>query len=357
MEEGKLGPLRVMVVDDSAVARKAMSEALEPMPGLHLVATAPNGRIALAKLAQESVDLCLVDLEMPEMDGIAFVTALRRKHPEVRILIVTASSQLSRKRAVEALTLGATELLLKPEGEGGGYAHQVLALRERLSPHLAALARRQVASRPLPRPATQPNKRPRLLAIGVSTGGPEALAKLLPALPGHFPWPIAIVQHMPPGFTQALAQRLAGVCALAVKEAEHGEALAPGKVLIAPGGQHLEIAQEGTQLVALLTQDPPESSCRPSVNVLFRSAAKATQGATLGLVLTGMGHDGSAGGRVLKAEGGSLWAQDQASSVVWGMPGGVVQAGLADQVLPLEEMADALSLWALGGLPLAMGPR
>lgn len=336
------GLLRVMVVDDSAVVRKAMGDALEGLEGVQLICTAPNGRIALAKLEHEQVDLCLVDLEMPEMDGIAFVTALRRRHPEIRILIVTASSELSRRRAVEALTLGATDLVLKPEGLGGNYQEQVVVLRERLAPGLLALKRQSESPRHRPAGALWPKKHPRLVVVGVSTGGPEALARFLPALPADFPWPIAVVQHMPPGFTQALAQRLAGACTLAVREAQDGEALKAGTVLIAPGGQHLEVLPEGQHFTAKLTQDPPESSCRPSVNVLFRSAAKASEGALVGLVLTGMGYDGSAGGRVLKAAGGSLWAQDQASSVVWGMPGGVVSAGLADEVLPLEGMASAL---------------
>lgn len=343
--------LRVMVIDDSVIARKLLTDALSGVPGLELVATAPNGRLALQKIAQTPPDVVVVDLEMPEMDGIELVGILREHYPQVRVLIHTASGPMAQARAVEALTLGANDILLKPQLPRASLEAQARAVRDRLVPKILQFHRPRRpggGSGPL-RPLAGP--RPEALVIAVSTGGPEALTRLLPALPADFPLPVLVVQHMPAGFTSALADRLDRRSPLHVREAAGGEAVHPGAVWIAPGGRHMEARREGGVVRLALTDAPPENSCRPSADVLFRSATEAWGRQVLALVLTGMGADGLAGARRVKALGGAVIAQDEQSSVVWGMPGAVVHAGLADAVVAIEALPEALVALATGKVP------
>lgn len=341
-------PLRLMIIDDSVLARRMLGDAFRDVPGVELLASAPNGRIALAKLEQAVPDVCIVDLEMPDMDGIELIAQLRRRHPAVRILLHTANAEGAQARTVEALTLGATDILVKPRLASAPYEQQMLALREVLLPRLRAFQAHAAPPSPIePPPAPRPRPRgvqrtPLALAIGISTGGPDALSHLLARLPGHFPVPILIAQHMPPGFTRALAERLDRASALTVREAEDGEAVHPGGVWIAPGGWHLAVEAQDDQVVTRLLATPPVNSCRPSVDVLVKSAAEVWGDALLTLIMTGMGSDGLDGARHTKAKGGVVLAQDRATSVVWGMPGSVAVAGLADALVPLGELPAVL---------------
>ncbi len=345
-------PLRVLLVDDSVVARKLIGDALGGCPEIASLVTAPSGPIALQKAALEPPDVAILDLEMPDMDGIAVLRELKARLPAVRVLIFTGNGELARTRAVQALTEGASDVLLKPVLAAAPYPDQVAAMRAHLLPKVRqfAPAARPAGVAPASRMAAA-GVRPRALVIGVSTGGPEALSRLLPALPATFPLPVLVVQHMPPGFTAALAARLDRLCALAVAEASDGEPVVPGRVYIAPAGHHLAIGPGDPGEVVRVTDDPPENSCRPAVDVLLRTAADAFGGRLLVAILTGMGSDGLAGTRLCKARGARVLAQDAASSVVWGMPGAVVEAGLADAVLPLEAMPAWLIALAQGRTP------
>lgn len=346
-------PLRVLLVDDSVVARKLISDALGGCPDEVTLVTAPSGPIALQKAAMGPPDVAILDLEMPDMDGIEVLRELKARFPAVRVLIHTGNGEMARTRAVQALTEGASDVLLKPVLAAAPYPEQVAAMRAHLMPRVRQFA---PAARPVRSGTTGPLQaagvRPRALAIGVSTGGPEALSRLLPALPATFPLPVLVVQHMPPGFTAALAARLDRLCALRVAEATDGEPLVPGRVYIAPAGRHLSIGQgEQGGEVARVTDGPPENSCRPAVDVLLRSAVEILGGRLLVVILTGMGADGLAGTRLCKASGARVLAQDAATSVVWGMPGAVVEAGLADAVLPLDAMPAWLIALAQGRTP------
>lgn len=347
--------LRLLLVDDSALARKLIGDALAGVPEIVSLVTAPSGPIALAKCAQTPPDVAILDLEMPEMDGIALLRALKARHPRVRVLIHTGNGELARARAVQALTEGADDVLLKPVLGRAPYADQVAAMRAHLLPRVLqfAGAHRAPALAP-PGGRVAGGVRPQVLAIGVSTGGPEALARLLPALPATFPLPVLVVQHMPPGFTAALAARLDRASALHVAEAVDGEPLVPGRVYIAPAGFHLEVAGPAGAAIARVTSGPPENSCRPAADVLLRSAARTFGGRVLALIMTGMGADGLAGARVCKAGGARVIVQDAESSVVWGMPGAVAEAGLADAVVSLDALPACLQALAQGRMPTCM---
>jgi two-component system chemotaxis response regulator CheB len=344
---------RILVVDDAVVVRRIVTDALAAEPDLEVVGTAPNGRIALSKIPQLNPDLVTLDVEMPEMDGLETLAAIRQRYPTLPVIMFSTLTERGASVTMEALLRGANDYVTKPANVGS--VPQAMArIREELVPKIHALcpgARRVVP--PAPRPSSPaspavagraPVARRRTdapveaLVIGVSTGGPNALAALLPKLPGDLPVPVLVVQHMPPMFTRLLAERLDAQSPLHVSEAVDGDLVVPGRVLVAPGDQHLEVRRRGTNVVAALTTAPPENSCRPAADVLFRTAAAVYGAGTLGLVLTGMGHDGQRGAEHIVERGGHVLAQDQASSVVWGMPGAVVGAGLADAVHPLAEL-------------------
>jgi two-component system, chemotaxis family, protein-glutamate methylesterase/glutaminase len=351
-------PIKVLVVDDSVVVRRLVARVLEEDPSVEVVGAAANGRIALAKIAQLQPDVVTLDIEMPELDGLATLAELRPRWPRLPVIMFSTLTERGAEATLEALSLGASDYVTKPTGLHNP-AEAMAAVKAELVPRIKALHGRRLLSRmphtpaptggatPAPSPAAptvKPPARPAgaridVVAIGVSTGGPNALADLLPALPGTLPVPIVIVQHMPPVFTRMLANRLDGRCALRVIEAEGGELLRPGRVHIAAGGQHLTLARQGTSVVTVATDDPPENSCRPAVDVLFRSVAALYGPSILSVVLTGMGQDGLRGAEAIRVAGGQVLAQDEASSVVWGMPGFVVRAGLADAVLPLDALA------------------
>ena len=343
--------IRVLVVDDSVVIRRLVTDALASDPQIEVVGVAPNGRVALERIAQLKPDAVTMDIEMPEMNGIEAVRALRRTDPRLPVVMFSTLTERGASATLDALAAGASEYVTKPSNVGS-FAESQKNIREQLIPKLKALTgtrRRGAATATPPPPPARPSvRRPRtgpfgVLAIGSSTGGPDALATVLPALPADLPVPVVVVQHMPPVFTRLLAARLDGQSHVSVAEAQHGEPLLPGRVLVAPGGRHMAVRRVGTQVVAELTDDPPENFCRPAVDVLFRSVAAVYGDRVLAAVLTGMGRDGERGATAIREAGGDVVAQDEATSVVWGMPGAVAMAGQADRILPLPQIGHQLA--------------
>jgi two-component system, chemotaxis family, protein-glutamate methylesterase/glutaminase len=339
-----MAKIRILVVDDSVVFRRALSDEFSRDPALEVVGTASNGRIALAKLGQLSPDLVILDIEMPEMDGLQALKELRKTYPNLAVIMFSSLTERGAAATLDALALGATDYFTKP-AEMWGLDESLRVIREQMIPMIKAIC---APPRPLTVPAgasptglTGP-KAPiatgtvRVLAIGASTGGPNALSEIFMHLPADFPVPILIVQHMPPMFTRLLAERLSAQSRIRVQEASSGCVLKPGEAWVAAGDYHMTVAPDGLQYHLLVHQGPPENSCRPSVDVMLRSVAKSFGADSLTVILTGMGQDGLRGCELLRAAGGQILAQDKASSVVWGMPGYVAQAGLADRVLPLS---------------------
>ncbi len=347
-----MGKTRILVVDDAVVVRRMLSDVLSADPDLEVVGTAANGRIALAKIPQVNPDLITLDVEMEEMDGLQTLAAIRKDYPRLPIVMFSTLSERCASATLEALALGANDYVAKPSSFGGmtiamqrirteliPKIKQLCSILQKESKHPVRVSATRIQPRPQ-RPLTQPPglQRVEILAIGVSTGGPNALAELLPQLPADFPVPTVIVQHMPPVFTRLLADRLASKSSLTVAEGTAGEAIRPGKVWLAPGNYHMAVVRDLQSVRLMLHQGPPENSCRPAVDVLFRSVAAAYGPGVLAVVLTGMGQDGLRGCDYIRDAGGHILVQDEASSVVWGMPGSIARAGLADQVLPLQDL-------------------
>ncbi|MFM8706129.1 MAG: chemotaxis-specific protein-glutamate methyltransferase CheB [Planctomycetia bacterium] len=340
-------PIRVLLVDDSATIRGLLSATLGADPGLKVVGAAANGRLGVEMVATTSPDLVVLDVEMPVLDGIGALKEIRRLSPKLPVVMFSSLTERGAKATLDALLAGANDYAAKPAGLDA--AEVAAKIRDELIAKIKALVPRGVPraqaavpsapSRPVP--IRQPV---RGVVIAVSTGGPTALAEMLPAFAAASPVPVLIVQHMPAFFTAQLAERLTKVTAATVREAVHGMPLAPGDVLLAPGGRHLAIESDGRGVRVRITDDPPENSCRPAADVLFRSATAIWGAGTLGIVLTGMGRDGLAGSRAIVAAGGAVLAQDELSSTVWGMPGEVVRAGLADAVLPLAQLGAEVAL-------------
>lgn len=343
--------LKVLIVDDSVVIRRLVANAVEADPQLELAGVAMDGQMALEKVRLLKPDVITMDVEMPRMNGIDAVRNIRKENAQVRIIMFSSLTERGAAITLEALSVGADDSVLKIAGEGNLEASQK-RLREELLPRIkqffqfpAAVgtpAAAPVARTPVTRWAASGGSAPQIIGIGISTGGPKALETLLPAIPKGYPLPILIVQHMPPLFTRMLAERLNTLCALEVREAAADDAIEPGKILLAPGNFHMRVAGGAAKPRVVLDQAPPMNSCRPAVDALFQSLAEVYGGAVAAAVLTGMGNDGLAGAGVLKKKGAYVIAQDEATSVVWGMPGAVVQAGLADAVLPLSEISGAL---------------
>jgi two-component system chemotaxis response regulator CheB len=337
--------VRVLVVDDSVVIRRVVAEELSADPGIEVVGTAANGRIALAKLTQVQPDLVILDVEMPEMDGLATLAAIRKDFPRLPVVMFSALTERGASATLDALALGATDYFTKPAGPGG-IEESRRVIREELVPAIKQLCAPKATAAPAG-PAPSRLTLPRsgqieAVVIGVSTGGPNALAEIFGAFPADLPVPILIVQHMPPMFTRLLAERLTANSKVPVEEAASGVAVRPGRALIAPGNYHMVVVRDGLQVRALLHQDPPENSCRPAADPLFRTAAQVYGSGLLAVVLTGMGQDGLRGCEAVRAAGGQIVVQDEATSVVWGMPGFVAGAGLADRVLPLPMIANEI---------------
>ncbi len=342
----------MLLVDDAVVVRKVLSAAIGADPDLEVAATAVNGRIALGKFAAAKPDIVLLDIEMPEMDGLETVRELRKIDTRVPIIMFSTLTERGASITLEALALGATDYVTKPSNISG--AATLEAITGELIPKIRALCHLRAGPGSLvpeakpfhPQLSIPPH--PRLLppaqvvVIGVSTGGPDALARLLPSLPAEFPVPLLIAQHMPPIFTSMLAARLTSKCAFPVRECVFGEPLKPGCALIAPGDFHMVVQAEDGVARVRTHQGPRENFCRPSVDVLFRSVAGIYGARTLAVILTGMGQDGLHGCELLRSQGARVYVQDEASSVVWGMPGFVARSGLADKVLPLHQIGSEI---------------
>jgi len=334
--------IRVLVVDDSVVIRKLLSEALRGDPGIDVVGTASNGSIALQRIAQLSPDVVTLDIEMPEMDGLSTLREIKRRFPRTRVIMCSSLTERGAAITMDALASGADDYLTKiarPSDGEESFQRQLTPKVKQffLEPNPAAAGK--PAAAPSPRPK---HVQPKAVAIGVSTGGPNALAAVIPSLPKSFPLPVFIVQHMPPMFTRLLAERLNAASNLPVLEAADGLAVTPGTVYIAPGDFHLCVTRTAAGPVLRTNQDPAENSCRPAVDVLFRSVGQVYGAATVSVILTGMGQDGYRGVEYLRGLGGYVIAQDEPSSVIWGMPGNIVRAGLADSVCDLNAVVPAI---------------
>jgi two-component system chemotaxis response regulator CheB len=350
--------IRVLVVDDSVTIRRTLTRVLNEDPEIDVVGAAADGRVALDCLPQLTPDVVLLDIEMPNMNGFETLQGLRKERPHLPVIMFSALTERGAAATLDALMLGANDYVPKPANVSSfEVARQ--CIRDEVIPRIKQFAR--IAEGRGARPAADSFElaRPRsagraarieVLVIGVSTGGPAALARLLPTFVRDCPVPIVIVQHMPRMFTRHLAERLAAGGHLPVREGCDGQVLRGGEVWIAPGGYHTVLSRSGTQLQMRLHADPPENSCRPAADVLFRSAAAVCGAGTLAIVLTGMGKDGMRGCEKIVQAGGHVLAQDEATSVVWGMPGQVAQAGLADEVLPLDRLGGAI-LRRLGRRP------
>lgn len=336
-------PVRVMVVDDSPFTRKAVIRMLGADAEVKVVAEAGSGEEALARLADTAVDVVTLDLEMPGLGGLATLERIRRTH-RAPVVVLSGAAAAGAAVTLQALDLGAFDVVAKP---GAHLAiHQVAG--ELIGKVRAAAGRDQ-----LPRPGGAPSSPPRraglaapleLIVIGTSTGGPPALQRVIPRLPADFPVPIVVLQHMPPGYTRALAERLDRISELAVREAEDGDRLLPGQVLVAPSGFQLGLQGVGPGArVAVLEACPFPSYYRPSIDFTFKEAARAFGRHALAVVMTGMGHDGAAGLAAVKEAGGLAWAQDEATSTIYGMPRAAWETGLLDGVFALDELAPLLA--------------
>ncbi|MGB0747788.1 MAG: protein-glutamate methylesterase/protein-glutamine glutaminase [Magnetospiraceae bacterium] len=356
-----------MVVDDSAVVRGLITRILESESAIKVVASVSNGEQAVKTIGRHAVDVVILDIEMPVMDGLTALPKILAASPRSKIIMASTLTQKNAEVSMRALELGATDYIPKPTSsrEIGGASdfktdliQKVIALgrevaRQRPSgPRPAAAAARApaalapgsketIALRPISRDV------PKILAIGSSTGGPQALFKVLSGL-RPFPLPVVITQHMPTTFTAILAQHITRMTGWEAKEAEEGDAVKAGRVLVAPGDFHMVLKGRDPDVKVTLNQEPPENFCRPSVDPMFRSVAAIYGSRALSVILTGMGRDGTEGGKVIVGAGGTVVVQDEATSVVWGMPGAAAQAGICAAVLPLEEIAPKIQKIARG---------
>jgi two-component system, chemotaxis family, protein-glutamate methylesterase/glutaminase len=396
-----MSTIRVLVVDDSAVIRRMLAKLIDNEQDLEVVGTAGNGQIAIDKIERLKPDILTLDVEMPVLDGLGTLKEMRKRHIHLPVIMFSTLTSRGASTTMEALGLGASDYVTKPEGMAN-LAASFERLRGELLPRLRALtvsshrfAERQKSSS-TPASSTSPavggtgrpagslgstlaapgrastagvspsrpplggtrgvgatgltelkdtpkmRQLPEALIIGVSTGGPNALNELLPTLPASFPIPILVVQHMPPIFTTMLAERLNNRCALTVREVEDLSRPKAGEIWIARGGVHMHLERDARGLILRTRDGEPEHSCRPSVDVLFRSAVEVCQRPLLAAILTGMGRDGATGAAHVREAGGRVFVQDEESSVVWGMPGAVVSEGQCDAQFSITQMGSAL---------------
>jgi two-component system chemotaxis response regulator CheB len=349
-----MNPIRVLIVDDSVVVRRILSEVQGADPEIEVIGTAAHGQIALQKIAQLKPDLVTLDMEMPVMDGLQTLVAIRKIDRKLPVIMFSTLTERGAAATLDALAAGANDYVTKPANVGS-VTVAIERIRQELIPKIKALCGRlrpaAQARATSPLPATATSKMPAarstggrvdIVAIGCSTGGPNALAEVFSQLPRDLPVPIVITQHMPPLFTRLLAQRLATQSGHRVSEAAEGSLLRAGEALIAPGGFHMVVERKREGAMVRLNQEPQENSCRPAVDVMMRSVVGAYAGSTLGVILTGMGQDGLVGCTAIVKAGGRVIAQDEQTSVVWGMPGFVAGAGLAEKIVPLGCIASEI---------------
>lgn len=341
-------PVRVLVVDDSPFMRRAISRMITSEPGLEIVGQATNGAEAIARVAELRPDVVTMDIEMPVMDGLTALKRIMAESP-VPVIMMSTLTQAGSASTLQALEAGAFDFVPKPEAS----MLDVFAVQHELTSKIkeASRPRRTGPLPPLPTPEAAParmgtlgaTQRIDVVAIGISTGGPPALQAVLPQLPADFPVPVLVVQHMPPGFTRSLAERLDKLSGIRVKEAEHGDRLEAATAYVAPAGWHLTVKSDarGT-FIQLIDSSNTRTWHKPSVDVMMASVAMAFGSRALGLIMTGMGSDGTAGAGALKQKGASIWAQDEETCVVYGMPRAVFESGVVSKVLPLSRIAPEL---------------
>ncbi|MDR3449812.1 MAG: chemotaxis response regulator protein-glutamate methylesterase [Alphaproteobacteria bacterium] len=362
--------VRVMVVDDSAVIRGLITRALETDPGIHVVTSANNGERAIDLLRTTPVDVVILDIEMPVMDGITAIPKLKEIDPGVQIVMASTLTQKNAEISLKALALGATDYIPKPSSReiagADEFQHDLIEKVKTFGAMARRKGVRQVAPGAqgaivrLPPPPPAPEKKPvvlrpmptgkaAIIAIGSSTGGPQALFDVVKAMGPDLPQPIVITQHMPPAFTTILADHITKQCGVACAEAVEGEVLKSGHYYVAPGDFHMLIAKKSEGPTVHLTKDPPENFCRPAVDPMLRSLVETYGGHIFVAILTGMGADGCKGSDAVVQAGGAVIAQDEATSIVWGMPGAVANAGLCSAVLPLSEIGASVRQYAMRG--------
>jgi two-component system chemotaxis response regulator CheB len=347
--------LRVLVVDDTIMYRKVVGDILAEMPGVEVVGTANNGKIALTRIASLKPDLITLDVEMPIMNGLETLEEIQKNYPDVGVIMLSTLTKRGSEITMRALELGAFDFIAKPDAQV--MQENVQLLRSALGPRVKAFTKRlelRLLLKQRPRPVGAPAPPPaapavlassrrmgksKAVAIGISTGGPNALTKMLPQLP-KLGVPIFVVQHMPPVFTKSLAESLDAKCQYEVREAENNEIVRPDVIYIAPGAKHMRVASgTGGAKIIQVTDDPPENNCKPAVDYMFRSVAREYGALSTGVIMTGMGGDGTLGLKVLKSFGAVTIGQDEESCVVYGMPKMAVEAGVVDVVSPLQMIA------------------
>ncbi len=361
--------IKVLIVDDTALYRKILKDVLSEIADVEVVGSAPNGKIALSKIDVFRPDIITLDLEMPEMDGLETLRQIKIQRKNVAAIMVSAHTTKDAKITLQALELGAFDFIAKPDSSS--FVDNIRSLKEQFGPKLEAyLSKNNIRSalrqKPgtvaIPGPVRTPSRskptetgtppaykrlaqKPKIVAIGISTGGPKALAEVIPQIPGSLPVPIVVVQHMPPVFTKALADSLNKKSALNIVEGTDGEELKQGTVYIAPGGKQMKLiasTMPGKYRIKI-TDDPPENHCKPSADYLFRSVAELFPGKALGVIMTGMGRDGTQGLLKMKQAGAKVLSQNEETCVVYGMPMEAVKAGVVDDVVPLQKIADRIA--------------
>jgi len=343
--------IKVLVVDDSAFMRKAITSMLQEDPEIKVIGTARDGLEAVQMVQEFRPDIVTMDVEMPRMDGITALKEIMNKFP-VPVIMVSSLTTEGAKITLEALELGAVDFIPKNLAE---LSVNIIKIKGMLIDKIKTIGRRGIVKRKppvkaaetkievpkveIPKTRVTTERKVGIISIGTSTGGPKALQEIIPKLPKDFPVPIVIAQHMPPNFTKPFAERLDQLSQLSVKEAEEGETVKPGTVYVAPGRGHMRLKRRGIEIFISVSEDKEEFIYRPSVDVLMASVAECYPGRSLGVILTGMGNDGAKGCKKIKETGGRIFAQNEETCVVYGMPRAVVEAGIADKVIPLEEMA------------------
>ncbi|CAM4491926.1 MAG: Protein-glutamate methylesterase/protein-glutamine glutaminase [Legionella sp.] len=341
--------IRVMIIDDSALMRQIINKLISKDPEIEVIASISNAVYALNMINRLKPDLVTLDIEMPEMDGLTALTELRKTHPTLPVIMCSTLSLKGAEVTIEALERGANDYVTKPtsqssrqesfESMGTELRCKIHGLMKQYVSPASSLVKKEMPRGLTANPLTGPID---IVAIGISTGGPNALSTLIPKFPADFPVPILIVQHMPALFTRMLAESLDKKSAINVKEAVDGDVLKPGYVWIAPGNFHMTLAKGHFNYIVRLNQEAPENSCRPSVDVLFNSVAQHFKSHALAVVMTGMGQDGLLGCKSIKESGGRVFIQDEESSVVWGMPGAVAKANLEDEIYSLDAIDKAI---------------
>lgn len=365
-------PYRVMVVDDSAVIRGLITRMLEEDASVKVVASAGNGKMAISALGRHDVEVAILDIEMPEMDGLTALPELLRINPKLKVIMASTLTQKSAAVSLKALSLGAADYIPKPTATkdvhgSGDFRHDLLekviglAGATRGAPSTPTASQTLVVAEPTDAPLSArvasidvklrppSSMRPTALAVGSSTGGPQALLTFFKSLNQSLGLPVFVTQHMPPSFTTILAEHISNITGGTCREGEDGEVAQPGRIYLAPGAHHMVVSVEGGKRVIRINTDPPENFCRPAVDPMFRSLAKAYGAGVFGVILTGMGSDGAKGGKLITEYGGTIVAQDEETSVVWGMPGAAAAEGICSALYPIDQVAPAVNRFVAQG--------